>query len=396
MPSKNKTAFTREEAGKFVKRYKEVVNNADSSVLLRVFGASFADFDTVDFAAAAMAASGSEADNTSDIDSNDVDDSSSPLTASSPSLAASNSSSASSAAGFDEVDNKADSASYLGSKSSLASSNSSLASLVNFDEQLEGIMENPFQCKEGATLSFMQSNEGVRYSQTIRFALRLMILDRVRRESHQVPFTPEVFQGMKDDLEKVKNINFPEVSKVDFVKKVGYLGVFAAGAAVFTYASVEDSKAQVKVGPFGVGASKFFGTSSGVLGAMALDKAYELFHIVYPFSNISGQELERVVAEQMGDGPEQKSGCLAKMDCLAKVDCSTEVPDVELDIPVPGCATSDVKIDMPDVELDIPVPGCSPCLFMAAKDQSASNDAVGAKNSANAQEEVRVLMETLV
>ncbi|QGP53237.1 hypothetical protein PsalMR5_00642 [Piscirickettsia salmonis] len=33
MPSKNKTAFTREEAEKFVKRYKEVVNNADASVL---------------------------------------------------------------------------------------------------------------------------------------------------------------------------------------------------------------------------------------------------------------------------------------------------------------------------------------------------------------------------
>ncbi|QGP51581.1 hypothetical protein PsalN5692_03067 [Piscirickettsia salmonis] len=334
-----------------------------------------------------MAASGSEADNTSDIDPNDVDDSSSSLTASSPSLAASNSSLASSVTGFDEVDNKADSASYLGSKSSLASSNSSLASLaslVNFDEQLEGVMENPFQCKEGATLSFMKGNEGVRYSQTIRFALRLMMLDRVRRESHKPPFSPEIFQEMMGDLEKIKNINFPEVGKVDFIKKVGYLGAFTAGAAVFAYTSVSDPQAKVEVGPVEVEPKSFFGMSSGVLGAMALDKAYELFHIVYPFRNISGQELERIVAEQMGNAPEQKSGCLAKMDCLS------EVPDVELDIPVSGCATSDVKIDMPDVEFDIPVSGCSPCLFMAAKDQSASNDAVGA----NTKDEKSTLMET--
>ncbi|ALA23942.1 hypothetical protein Psal071_02785 [Piscirickettsia salmonis] len=33
MPSKNKTAFTREEAEKFVKRYKDEVNYADPEVL---------------------------------------------------------------------------------------------------------------------------------------------------------------------------------------------------------------------------------------------------------------------------------------------------------------------------------------------------------------------------
>ncbi|RNC78387.1 hypothetical protein DA717_04875, partial [Piscirickettsiaceae bacterium NZ-RLO2] len=233
MPSKNKTAFTRQEAMAFVQRYKEAVNFADPERLLNVFGASFADFDEVDFTAAAMAASSSEANKTSDTDSNDADSSSS-LIASSPSLVASSGSLASSGAGFDEVD-KADSASHLGSKSSLTASNSSLASSVDFGEELEGVMNNPFQCKENATLSFMQSNEGVRYSQTIRFALRLMILDRVRRESHQAPFTSEMFDEMKDNLEKVKNINFPEVGKVEFAKKVGYLGTFAVGAAVFRY-----------------------------------------------------------------------------------------------------------------------------------------------------------------
>ncbi|XIJ64386.1 hypothetical protein ACGP04_11265 [Piscirickettsia salmonis] len=149
--------------------------------------------------------------------------------------------------------------------------------------------------------------------------------------------------------------------------------------------AVEDSKVQVQVGPVAVGPESFFGTSSAILGAMAVDKGYELFHMLYPFWNISGQELERVVVEQMGDGPEseQKSGCLAKVACL------TEVPYVELDIPVSGCLPSDIKIDMPEVELGTPISGCSPCLFMAVKGQGASNDVAGNKDNSNGTREER-------
>ncbi|AKP73067.1 hypothetical protein Psal006b_02684 [Piscirickettsia salmonis] len=230
----------------------------------------------------------------------------------------------------------------------------------------------------------MESAEGARYKHTAKLALRLMILDRARRDCPTAPFTAEVVEGMRKGLGNLRDLYFPAVGKLDLVKKVGQLGFCSVGAAVFSYAAIgndtavgngamdptalgnatalenvtalesgESETINVTVGPIKVSPQMFFGTSASILSAMALNQAHELFHVIYPLWNISGQALERVVAEQMGNTPEQKSGCLAKVTCLNEV------------------------------------PSCSPCLFMTAKGQSASNDVAGNKDNSNGTREER-------
>ncbi|OAJ33015.1 hypothetical protein [Piscirickettsia salmonis] len=204
---------------------------------------------------------------------------------------------------------------------------------LNCHQILKASMANPFRYKPNATLEFQTGHEGLIFKRTIRLGLRLMALNRVTKECPLEPFTPEVLDKMRRGVKELRELYFPEVTAFDTVRRTGYCLLSIAGGALAVSSNIKDTTVtDLTVMGHEVSLGAVTGTLASALFANAMKEGYGLIGIAYPFKNISGLELDNIIAEEMGGVPKKEySNCLSYL-FMSRADeiCSQNEENIQL------------------------------------------------------------------